>query len=166
MTPKTSLCATVIMPSSFFFLPCSLLVHMPHGCYCSSQGVLSLDAFKTLNFWPTERYWILSQRKERDERYWDMRTLPFHFLYFPSLAVLSDPVKLETEGQMAIKWSQKDEQSTRLLSIYLLKHLCSSRHCPKPLETHSIPNKIKFILQSIYFLSASVVSDSLQAPGL
>lgn len=118
---QTSLRATVIMPSLFFFLPCSLLVHMPHGCYCSSQGVLSLDAFKTLNFWTNRKILDPESEKRRDELLTGvMRTLSFHFLYFPSLAVLSDPVKHETEGQMAIKWSQKDEQSTRLLSIYLL----------------------------------------------
>lgn len=118
---QTSLCATVIMPSLFFFLPCSLLVHMPHGCYCSSQGVLSLDAFKTLNFWTNRKILDPESEERRDELLTgDMRTLSFHFLYLPSLAVLSDPVKLETEGQMAIKWSQKEEQSTRLLSIYIL----------------------------------------------
>lgn len=50
----------------------------------------------------------------------DMRTLSFYSLYLPRLAVLPDSVKLETEERVAIKWSQKDEQSTRLLSIYLL----------------------------------------------
>lgn len=117
---QTSLCATVIMPSSF--LP-SLLFTCTHAPWllCSSQGVLSLDAFKTLNFWTNRK--ILDPESEKRRMSCLLGTwglLPFHFLYFPSLAVLSDPVKLETEGQMAIKWSQKDEQSTRLLSIYLL----------------------------------------------
>lgn len=50
----------------------------------------------------------------------DVRTLSFYSLYFPRLAVLSDSVKLETEERRAVKWSQKDEQSTLLLIIYLL----------------------------------------------
>lgn len=119
MTPNQ--CAMVIIPSSFFFLPCSLLVHMPHGCYCSSQGVLSLDAFKTLNFWTNRKMLDPKSEERRDELLTgDMRTLSFYSLYFPRLAVLSGSVKLETEERMAIKWSQKDEQSTRLLSTYLL----------------------------------------------
>lgn len=118
---QTSLRAMVITPSLFFFLPCSLLVHMPHGCYCSSQGVLSLDAFKTLNFWTNGKMLDPESEERRDELLiGDMRTLSFYFLYFPTLAVLSDSIKLETEEQMAIKQSHKDEQSTHLLSIYLL----------------------------------------------
>lgn len=120
----------------FVFLPSLLFTctHAPWLLLLITRSVVS-GCFQNFEFLDQQkRYWILSQRKGGMSCLlgtWGH--LPFHFLYFPSLAVLSDPVKLETEGQMAIKWSQKDEQSTRLLSIYL-KHLCSSGHCPKPLE--------------------------------
>lgn len=94
-----------------------------------------------MNFWTNRKILDPESEKRRDELLTgDMRTLPFHFLYFPSLAVLSDPVK-RLKDKWQLSGHRKMNKYSFAHSIYLLSTFAVLGICPKPLEHDSFQTK-------------------------